>query len=87
MILLIRSGKTERYWATVTEIKHELPQIELIPEYYRDIAKTVKTWFKISCFQLAEKDVMSRCVIVSSGKSLSEVSRHSMSPYFIIEYK
>ncbi len=87
MILLIRSGKTERYWATVTEIEHELPDIEYIPEYYRDIAKTVKTWFKISHFQLAEKDVMSRCTVLSSGKSLNEVSRHSMSPYFIIEYK
>ena len=83
-ILLIRSGKTERYWAEVKEIQYEVPEKEAIPEYYRDTAGTFKTWFKIEKFVLADKDVMSKCVVASSGKILGEASKHSMSPYFII---
>lgn len=86
-ILLIRSGKTERYWAQVLEIQHKLPPLNEIPEYYRDTAGTFKTWFKVSGFDLAARDVMSKCVVTSSGNALGEVSKHSMSPYFIIEYK
>ncbi len=83
-ILLIRSGKAERYWAEVKEIQYEVPEKEAIPEYYRDTAGTFKTWFKIEKFVLADKDVMSKCVVASSGKILGEASKHSMSPYFII---
>ena len=83
-ILLIRSGKTERYWAEVKEIQYEVPEKEAIPEYYRDTAGTFITWFKIEKFVLADKDVMSKCVVASSGKILGEASKHSMSPYFII---
>lgn len=86
-ILLIRSGKIERYWASVKEIRHGVPDKKYIPEYYRDYAEKFKTWFKISGFTLAPKDVMSRCHVASSGALLSEVSKHSMSPYFIIEVK
>lgn len=35
---------------------------------------------------VADKSVMGKCKVVSSGAPLSEVSRHSMSPYFVIEY-
>lgn len=31
-ILLIRSGRTERYWAQVLEIQHKLPSLNEIPE-------------------------------------------------------
>ena len=31
------------------------------------------------------KDIMSKCRVASSGAVLGEVSKHSMSPYFIIE--
>jgi len=51
-ILLINSGKADRYWAHVVEIS---------------------------------KDIMSKCRVASSGAVLGEVSKHSMSPYFIIE--
>ena len=85
-ILLIRSGRTERYWAHVLEIQHKLPPLKGVPEYYRDTAWTFKTWFKISGFDLAPKDVMNKCVVTSSGNTLTEVSKRSMSPYFIIEY-
>lgn len=40
---------------------------------------------KVSRFEKAERNVMSKCVVASSGKTLSIASRHSMSPYFIIE--
>jgi len=83
-ILLIRSGKPERYWAYVEKIQYEVPPIREIPSYYREVAGTFKTWFKVSRFELAEKDIMSKCIVTSSGNSLSEVSKHSMSPYFII---
>ncbi len=84
-ILLIRSGKAERYWASIETIQYSVPSKEGIPEYYREAAGIFKTWFKIKCFSLADKDVMSKCVVASSRKVLGEASKHSMSPYFIIE--
>lgn len=84
-ILLISSGKQERYWAYINAIQRETPDIEWIPEYYRDKASQFKTWFRVTRFEPAPKDVMSEWVVASSGKPLNEVSRHSMSPYFIIE--
>lgn len=84
-ILLIRSGRVERYWAHILEIQHSIPEKKFIPQYYRDIAGTFKTWFKVSSFELADKGVMGKCTVASSGAPLSEVSKHSMSPYFIIE--
>ncbi len=86
-ILLIRSGKPERYWADVLEIQHKIPPVAYIPEYYRDMAGMFNTWFKVKGFELASNNVMSQCKVTSSGNSLSEVSKHSMSPYFIIEYE
>lgn len=84
-ILLIRSGKVERYWAYVSEITNKTPAPDGIPEYYRDTRYMFKTWFKITRFQLAEKDVMSKYVVASSKSPLGMVSKHSMSPFFIIE--
>lgn len=86
-ILLIRSGKAERYWAWVDKIQNEVPPRKEIPEYYRETAGNFKTWFKITKFELAEKNVMSRCKVTSSGNELGTVSKHSMSPYFIIQYE
>lgn len=86
-ILLINSGKPERYWAHVSEIIKETPPIEGIPEYYRDLTEKFKTWFKITEFESAPRDIMSKCIVASSRNALSKVSQHSMSPYFIIEYK
>lgn len=86
-ILLINSGKTDRYWAYVAEIRKENPPVEGIPEYYRDMTDKFKTWFKVTKFEAAPRDIMSKCFVSSSGNTLGEVSKHSMSPYFIIEYK
>ena len=85
-ILLIHSGKADRYWATVDCIQREQPALEEIPYYYRDQAAKFKTWFRITNIIEAEKDVMIKCVVASSGDSLSNVSRNSLSPYFIIDY-
>ena len=85
-ILLINSGKADRYWAHVAEITKETPSAEGIPEYYRDLVEKFRTWFKITKFEPAPRDIMSKCFVASSGNALGEVSRHSMSPYFIIEY-
>ena len=85
MILLIHSGKTARYWAHIVEIRRDTPEIEAIPEYYRYSANQFNSWFKVTRFENAPKDVLSKCHVISSGATLGEVSSHSMSPYFIIE--
>lgn len=86
VILLINSGKVERYWAHVTEIVKQTPEKEGIPAYYRDLTDKFKTWFKVTRFENAPKNIMSKCYVASSGNTLGEVSKHSMSPYFIIKY-
>lgn len=83
-ILLIHSGRSERYWAFVSAIQKNTPPLELIPQYYRENAENFHCWFLITRFELAEKDVMSKCEVPSSKNSLSMVSRYSMSPYFRI---
>lgn len=83
-ILLIHSGKSARYWAYIDMISKETPDPEGIPEYYRDQSSNFRTWFRILEIREAKKDVMSNCIVASSGASLSLASRHSMSPYFII---
>ena len=86
-ILLINSGKPDRYWAYVSEITNETPVRNGIPEYYRDSAEKFKTWFKVTSFEKTQKDIMPKCFVISSGNVLSEVSKHSMNPYFVIDYK
>ena len=83
-ILLIHSGKPDRYWAYITDIKRELKDNKQVPEYYRNRTKDFHTWFKVVRFEQADKDVMKRCFVKSSNKPLGEASKHSMSPYFII---
>ena len=84
--LLIHSGAFDRYWIYFDKISREQPIYEDFPDYYHNIADRLKTWFRIIRIEKAEKNVMSKCVVVSSGLPLSDASRHSMSPYFIIEY-
>ena len=84
-ILLVHSGRTERYWAYVTDITRNHPDSEDIPEYYRNKQEQFRTWFKIILFENAPKNIMGKCRVISSGAKLGEVSKHSMSPYFIIE--
>ena len=84
-ILLISSGKADRYWAYVTEIQRDIPPIETIPSYYRDTRDKFKTWLKITSIEIAPKGIMAQCTVASSGSPLAEASKHSMSPYFIIE--
>lgn len=84
-ILLIHSGSANRYWAYVDAIQHEIPETAAIPAYYRDMAASFRTWFRIIRFEDAPKDILSKCTVASSGSSLSQASKHSMSPYFIIE--
>lgn len=85
-VLLIHSGTNKRYWLHIDEISYETPESSGIPEYYRDIADTVRTWFRVTKIEKADKSVMAKCTVSSSGSPLSIVSKHSMSPYFIIDY-
>jgi hypothetical protein len=86
-ILLIHSGKSSRYWAFIDKVQHDEPKKSEIPEYYRDIAGKFSTWFRVTNIIDAENNVMSKCIVASSGDTLSNVSKHSMSPYFIINYQ
>ena len=85
-ILLIHSGKANRYWAYIDKIQRDTPLRKDIPEYYRDMAGDFSCWFRVKRFEKAEGDVMAKCKVASSGELLSYVSKSSMSPYFIIEY-
>lgn len=85
--LLIKSGGLERYWVFFTDIKKENIDIEKIPQYYRNDRDRVKCWFKVSKFEKADSKVMSKCYVTSNGSLLSNSSKYSMSPYFVIEYK
>lgn len=84
--LLIHSGSIERYWMYIDCISYNRPSLNEFPSYYHDIADNFKTWFRVVRIENAIKNVMADCKVISSGSSLSEASRHSMSPYFIIEY-
>ena len=85
--LLINSGKADRYWVHISDISKEIPSYEEFPAYYHEIAEKMKTWFKVTYFEPAEKGVMAKCFVASSGSPLTESSKHSMSPYFIINYE
>lgn len=85
--LLIKSGAQERYWVYFDDIKKENINIEAIPNYYREDRERVKCWFKVTKFEKADPKVMSRCFVSSNGSLLSNTSKYSMSPYFVIDYK
>ena len=85
-ILLIHSGGTDRYWAYIDRIQNIIPAKQEFPSYYGELAESMKTWFRVLELKKAEGNVMSKCVVSSSGAILSSASRHSMSPYFIIDY-
>ena len=86
-ILLIHSGKSDRYWAYINAAQKERPNDIYIPDYYRNNRENFKTWFRVTRFEVAPGDILSKCIVPSSGNTLSYTSRHSMSPYYIIEYE
>lgn len=83
-ILLIDSGKTQRYWATVTEVKKEIPTDGIYPDYYKKDIDNFTIWFKLAEIQSAPNDILSRCTVASSGAILSLASKYSMSSFFMI---
>lgn len=85
IILLIHSGGIKRYWSYIDKITNEEPDLADFPEYYHEIADKFKTWFRIIKIEEAPRNVLSLCTVASSGAILSEVSKHSMSPYFVID--
>ncbi len=86
-ILLIHSGKTDRYWAYINQVQCETPPQDEIPEYYRGNASQFRTWFKVTKIEKAERNVLKKCRVKSSGVTLSEASSKSMSPFFIIQFE
>lgn len=86
-LLLIHSGKTDRYWAYVDKIIKETPSFDEFPSYYHGISDEFKTWFRITKIEEASNNIMGLCKVASSGATLGEASKHSMSPYFIIDFE
>ena len=86
-VLLIRSGRFERYWAYINDISYNVPLDEAMPQYYKNTTREFKCWFKVVRIEKADNNIMSQCIVPSSNSSLSEASKYSMSPYFIIDYK
>ncbi len=85
--LLIKSGTPERYWVHFEQfLQDDTPEMKYIPEYYRNDTDKVGSWFKVKRFEKAEGNVMSKCIVLSSGEILSNASR-CMNPYFKIEYR
>ena len=66
-------------------IKSGFPDRSNIPEYYRNNTDKIKCWFKIRKIERTENNVMSKFIISSSKMPLSEASKHSLNPYFVIE--
>ena len=83
-VLLIHSGRGDRWWAHVDAITREAPQ-DGCPDYYGDDLSKFHCWFHVTRIEPAEGDAMSKWVVVSACRPLSSASRHSMSPYFFIE--
>ena len=83
-IFITSIGKTHTYIIFIDEVS-ETPELNAVPEYYRLDANRFKTWFKITRFEKADKDIMSKCFVVSSHSLLTQVSMYSMSPYYFIE--
>ena len=86
-ILLIKSGSVGRYWMHFQEHQEKTPELDKIPEYYRNKCDDIKCWFKVVRFEKADKDVLSKCFVLSSGDCLSNSSKHSINPYFKIDYR
>ena len=85
--LLIKSGSVERYWVYFDDIKKHIDELEFVPDYYRNNNEKVKCWFKVTKFERTSKNVMSKCYVVSNNTLLSNTSKYSMSPYFVIDYR
>ena len=83
-ILLIDSGKTQRYWAVVSDVRKEIPQDGIYPDYYKKDIDNFTIWFKVTEIQPAPSDILSRCTVASSGAILSLASKRSMSSFFMI---
>lgn len=86
-VLLVHSGHADRWWAIIDGISREPDDRTLIPDYYRHKADDFHSWLHVVELQKAPNDIMTRCTVISSGRPLSLASRHSMSPYFLIDFE
>ena len=77
--LLIKSG-------SVSKIERTEPNKSEYPSYYWEFGPKIKCWLKVTEIRKAEQDVMSKCLVVSSKRRLSEVSKGSLNPCLHIEY-
>lgn len=85
--LLINREVTECYWVHFDSISTKMPLPDEYPSYYGNKVVRMETWFRVVLFEPVPIEIISHCVIVSSGKSLNESFRKSLNPCFIIEYK
>lgn len=81
-ILLVKSGSTERYWATVVAFDYEYQKEH--PSYYTDYM-FMKTWLKITKIEKAPDDIINRCTVASTKKCLADIFKKTMSACFIVD--
>jgi hypothetical protein len=82
-ILLIHSGRSDRWWAHIDAISN-VALDDGYPAYYGKDTSKFGCWFHVTRLERVKDDVMSRWTVVSAKRPLSSASRHSMSPYFFI---
>lgn len=81
-ILLIHSSRQKRYRADIDKIVNQTPDYKDFLSDYHNISDKFKIWFRVIRFVETPKNILSLYTVASSGALLSEVSKHSMSPYF-----
>lgn len=86
--LLASSGKERRvYRAALAGVSHTPPDDRnLVPTYYaeRRLLPHVGFWLLFDTLDEADKAVMRELVVVSSGRSLQDAVRSSMSGFFVV---
>ena len=86
-VLFVKSGTNEQYWAYFTEYSNEVTDYTCIPEYYRDNVSNIKSWFKITRFEKIDKDLLDKCIVISSNDSLKNAISKGMCSCFKITYE
>lgn len=82
-IVLIKTGGSERYLATLEDYSYR-PQKE-IPAYYKDQEYSFETWLKLSKIELAPVDILQKCIIPVSGKTVESILKKTIGSYFYVE--
>lgn len=78
-------GDRRYYAAEIKTIGRDItPDTHLYPDYYEKFRRDVLQWFKISELQLVSEVEVSRLVVASNKKPVSEVAPRCMSSHLVV---